>query len=184
MVPLDLGCIATVPTSGATGESQKEPPLMATPDHLSDIRLLPDLRVTEVEAGTPSFEDNGNEANVPLKVTIKNFGGSTSNSFKISTDVIVGDGGRFVNPFSVPGQDDVWYPWQEGLGAGKEATFSGDLHIGHPSGTTLVGEVATIIATADSCSGDEFMPDYCRVEESNEENNEMGMCLASFNQHQ
>jgi hypothetical protein len=27
-------------------------------------------------------------------------------------------------------------------------------------------------AIADSCSGDEFMPDYCRVEESNETNNE------------
>lgn len=33
------------------------------------------------------------------------------------------------------------------------------------------GETISLNAIADSCSGDEFMEDYCRVKESNEENN-------------
>jgi len=133
---------------------------------------LPDLRVTQITAGTPDIESNGREANVPLKVTVKNFGGSTSSEFKISTDVKVGDGGMFVKPFTVPGQPDMWYPRQNGLGAGEEATFSGNLYIGTPSGPSLYGQKATIVAMVDSCSGDEFMPDYCRVKESSEVNNE------------
>jgi len=134
--------------------------------------ILPDLRVTQITAGTPDIKSNGKEANVPLAVTVKNFGGSTSNEFKISTDVKVGTGGMFVKPFTVPGQRDIWYPRQNGLGAGEEITFSGNLYIGTPSGPSLYGQKAAIVAMVDSCSGDEFMPDYCRVKESNEVNNE------------
>ena len=134
--------------------------------------ILPDLRVTQVTAGTPEIKDNGREANVPLTVTVKNFGGSTSSEFKISTDVKVGDGGMFVKPFTVPGQRDIWYPRQNGLGAGEVATFTGSLYIGNPSSPSLYGQKAAIVAMVDSCSGDEFMPDYCRVKESNEANNE------------
>jgi hypothetical protein len=86
--------------------------------------------------------------------------------------VIVGSGQRFVRPFTVAGQSDIWYPWQSGLGSGEEVTFSGNLQIGVPGGDSLYGQSATIIALADSCSGDEFMPDYCRVEESLENNND------------
>lgn len=39
---------------------------------------LPDLIVTEVVPGTPSFEEDGRVANLPLKVTIKNQGGATN----------------------------------------------------------------------------------------------------------
>lgn len=145
-------------------------PSLETPGTVTPTVRLPDLRVTRITAGTPTFEENGREANVPLMVTIKNFGGDTTNRFKISTDVIVGDGGRFVKPFTV--SEDIWYPWQNGLGAGEEATFSGNLYIGHPSGPSLYGQSAIIIAMVDSCSGDEFMPDYCRVQESDETNNE------------
>jgi hypothetical protein len=136
------------------------------------VSRLPDLRVTQVTAGTPTFEEDGSVANVPLTVTVKNFGGATDKAFKTSVDVIVGSGQRYVRPFTVPGQSEMWYPWQSGLGSGEEVTFSGNLQIGIPSGDSLYGQSATIIALADSCSGDEFMPSYCRVEESLENNNE------------
>jgi len=152
-----VGVTETQPSTGAIGTVEI---------------ILPDLRVTQVTAGTPNIENNGKEANVPLKVTVKNFGGSTSNEFKVSTDVKVGDGGMFVKPFTVPGQPDMWYPRQNGLGAGDEVTFSGNLYVGHPSGPSLYGQKANIVAMVDSCSGDEFMPEYCRVKESNEVNNE------------
>lgn len=41
----------------------------------------------------------------------------------------------------------------------------------------LHGQRITIIPHVDSCSGDEFMPDYCRIRERNEANNEMRRSL-------
>jgi hypothetical protein len=52
------------------------------------------------------------------------------------------------------------------------ALEGGTLYIGIPGGPSLHGQRITIIPRVDSCSGDEFMPDYCRVQESNEANNE------------
>lgn len=173
VVTMDLCTPCESATLAAAPTPSPETLPFETPSPATPVRKLPDLRVTEINAGTPSIEDNGREANVPLTVTIKNFGGATENMFKISTDVMVEGDGQFVKPFTVPGEASVWYPWQEGLGAGEESTFSGNLYIGHPSGQLLHGKTATIIATVDSCSGDEFMEDYCRVQESDETNNEM-----------
>jgi len=139
---------------------------------VTPVSRLPDLRVTQITAGNPTFEEDGSVANVPLTVTVKNFGGATDQEFKTSVDVIVGSGQRFVRPFTVAGQPDMWYPRKSGLGSGQEVTFSGNLQIGIPGGDSLYGQSARIIAMADSCSGDEFMPDYCRVEESQENNND------------
>jgi len=97
---------------------------------------------------------------------------AVSLDFKTSVDVIVGSGARYVRPFSVPDQTDIWYPWKKGLGAGEEATFSGNLNIRAPLGEVLYNQEAKIIVLVDSCSGDEFMPDYCRVQEISEINNE------------
>jgi hypothetical protein len=132
---------------------------------------LPDLTVTGIAVGTPSFI-NPSEANLPLTVTIKNLGDTTSTRFKLSVDVI-DSSGRFVKPFKVPGQADIWYPWKTGLARGATYSFSGSLYLGIPRGPSLHGQRITIIPRVDSCSGDEFMPDYCRVRESNEGNNEM-----------
>lgn len=131
---------------------------------------LPDLRVTGFAAGVPSFV-NPSEANLPLTVTIANQGDSTSSRFKLSVDVITSSG-RFVKPFTVPGQSDRWYPWKTGLARGVSYSFRGTLYIGIPGGPSLHGQRITIIPKVDSCSGDEFMPDYCRVRESIEANNE------------
>lgn len=134
--------------------------------------LAPDLVVVEVVPGTPVYGNSSSEASLPLEVTIKNQGAATSESFKISVDVTSADG-RYVRPFTVPGQTDTWYPRQDGLGAGESATFDGTLYLGVPGGPSLAGQTLTLDVTVDSCSGDEFQPDYCRVQESDETNNNM-----------
>jgi hypothetical protein len=131
---------------------------------------LPDLRVTAIATGAPSFI-NPSEVNLPLTVTIVNQGDATGTRFKLSVDVI-DSSGRYVKPFTVPGQSDRWYPWKTGLARGATYSFRGTLYIGIPGGPSLHGQRITIISRVDSCSGDEFMPDYCRVRESNEANNE------------
>jgi len=132
---------------------------------------LPDLRVTGIATGAPSFI-NPSEANLPLTVTITNSGDATSTRFKLSVDVI-DSSGRFVKPFTVPASPDRWYPWKTGLARGATYSFRGTLYVGIPGGPSLHEQRITIIPRVDSCSGDEFMPDYCRVQESNEGNNEM-----------
>ncbi|MGB3943610.1 MAG: hypothetical protein WBK88_02320 [Methanothrix sp.] len=178
VVPLDLCNICTVAGAGRVSDvvGVRAPdltlPSAEVVGTLTPAARLPDLIVTEVVPGTPSFEEDGRAANLPLKVTIKNVGGATDKDFKTSVDVIVGSGARYVRPFSVPGQTDIWYPWKEGLGAGEEATFTGNLNIRVPLGEVLYNQEAKIMVFVDSCSGDEFMPDYCRVQETNEINNE------------
>ena len=178
VVSMDLCNLCTVSGAGRVSDVvEATAPGLALPSAdivgtLTPAARLPDLIVTEVVPGTPSFEEDGRVANLPLKVTIKNVGGATDKDFKTSVDVIVGSGARYVRPFTVPGQTDIWYPWKEGLGAGEEATFSGNLYIGIPSGEVLYNQEAKIMVFVDSCSGDEFMPEYCRVRESNEINNE------------
>lgn len=134
--------------------------------------LASDLVVVEVVPGIPVYGDSASEASLPLKVTVKNQGAATSESFKISVDVTSAEG-RYVRPFTVPGQADIWYPRQDGLGAGESATFEGTLYLGVPGGPSLAGQTLTLDVMVDSCSGDEFQPEYCRVQESDETNNNM-----------
>jgi len=130
---------------------------------------LPDVVVTAIATGAPSFI-NASEANVPLTVTIMNIGDATSTRFKLSVDVI-DSSGKYVKPFTVPGQSDRWYPRKTGLARGESYSFRGTLYIGIPRGPSLHGQRITIIPYVDSCSGEEFMPDYCKIRESNERNN-------------
>jgi hypothetical protein len=52
------------------------------------------------------------------------------------------------------------------LASGAEETFEGVLQFSRG------GRAVSVWARADSCSGDEFMPDWCRVAERNEGNNQ------------
>jgi hypothetical protein len=130
---------------------------------------LPDLVVTGIATGTPSFI-SPSEANLPLTVTIMNNGDATGTRFKLSVDVI-DSSGKLVKPFTVTSSGDRWYPWKVGLGRGDSYSFRGALYIGIPRGPSLHGQRITIIPYVDSCSGDEFMGTDCRVRESNERNN-------------
>ena len=90
-----------------------------------------------------------------------NRGGRDAGEFAIHIDA---DG--FMVPFMVAGQQSQFSPRVEGLGAGQSRTVQGTLRI-------RVGGRASVeaVATVDSCAGEEFMPEHCRVEEANEGNN-------------
>lgn len=126
----------------------------------------PDLVISGFEVtGAPSV-DSG-EPQVPVRVVAGNVGGGPAGRFKVSTDFTEAGGSTFAVAFSVPGQD-IWYPFTSGeLGAGQEVSFEGVLLFN----AVRRGDTVEIRAVADSCSGDEFMPAHCRVEESDEGNN-------------
>jgi hypothetical protein len=128
----------------------------------------PDLVVTTLETtGTPTVNLEGS-AVVPIRVVVENQGDAAADIFKVST-AYTGTTGTYGVAFTVSGQSNMWYPYtSDPLAAGDDVTFAGNLTFV----SSVHGVTVNITATADSCSGDEFMPDYCRVEESNEDNNE------------
>jgi hypothetical protein len=131
-------------------------------------RGQPDVVVSRFEiTGAATMRGDG-FVEVPARATVRNQGTAPAVRFKISTE--------FTEPpntyplgvaFTVPGQSDIWYPWTSGpLASGAEETFEGVLQFSRG------GRAVSVWARADSCSGDEFMPDWCRVAERNEGNNQ------------
>ena len=128
----------------------------------------PDLVVTDLETTGQATVNGDGSAEVPIRVVVKNQGSSAAGIFKVATEY-TGPQGTFVVAFTVPGQTSSWYPYTGApLSTGDEKTFDGKVTF-HPS---VHGVNVSLKAIADSCSGDEFMPVYCRVEEGNESNNE------------
>jgi hypothetical protein len=131
----------------------------------------PDLLVTTLETtATPTVNEN-NSVEVPIRVVVKNQGNAAANVSKVAieyTGGVIDPSRTFVIAFTVPGQSSIWYPFTSGaLAAGSTETFTGKVTL-HPKEH---GVTVSLTATADSCSGDELMPAYCRVKESNEANN-------------
>lgn len=132
----------------------------------------PDLVVTTLETtGSPTVDPGCNCVQVPIRVVVENRGYADADTFKVSTEFL----GGVISPstisvaqFTVPGQSDSWYPSREGsFAAGAKERFDGTVSF-HPQER----DVTVILwAVVDSCAGDEFMPAYCRVKESNEDNN-------------
>jgi hypothetical protein len=123
----------------------------------------PDLIVSNFEATGPATPV-GENIEMPAKVTVRNQGNAAAGIFKVSAEYTDAQG-TFATPFTV-GQE-IWYPTTTAnLAAGEEITFEGKIVF-----TVADNEEVTITVIADSCSGDEFMPEYCRVKESNEANN-------------
>lgn len=132
------------------------------------IAREPDLVVTTLEATeSPVINRQGNIA-VPVRVVVQNQGNAAADVFKVAMQ-FTGSRGTFAVAFTVPEQSGIWYPFTRApLAPGDEVTFEGVV-------TFLAanaGETVALQAFADSCSGDEFMPVYCRVEESDEDNNQ------------
>lgn len=138
-----------------------------TPVKPPPLILLPDLVVTTLTlTGSPTKNSEG-KIEVPIRVVIKNQGTAEAGIFKVSTEYTVPDGTYAVD-FTVPGQSSISYPHTSApLAAGREISFSGKVTF--PA--SLLGKTVSLMAIADSCSSDEFMPDYCRVKEANEDNN-------------
>lgn len=133
---------------------------------------LADLKAISLQAGKASFDLGGSVAMVPVWFRIENAGPAPSGSFKLSIDAIDGSGKRTAVPFTVRGQENIWYPTFSGLAGLAQTEISGEVTLGESSGPDLHGQVFKLVANVDSCSGDEFMPDYCRVKESDESNNQ------------
>ncbi|RMG27973.1 MAG: hypothetical protein D6730_06125 [Bacteroidetes bacterium] len=129
--------------------------------------LKPDLVVENFEITGSPFVQSG-RIHLPVKVVVKNQGSLPADVFKVSVAYTGADGIEYVVAFSVPGESSLWYPFTQGpLAAGASATFEGVLI----SSFWENGQSIRLRATADSCSGDEFMPEYCRVDECDETNN-------------
>jgi hypothetical protein len=129
-----------------------------------------DLVVSEFEVTGNGAVNAAGNVELPIRVVVSNEGNAAAAIFKVSAHYTTLRG-TFVAPFTVPAQSSFWYPFTNApLAAGAEAAFEGRLTL--PA--ALEGTAVSLKVLADSCSGDEFMPDYCRVEESDEDNNESG----------
>ncbi|HII81217.1 MAG TPA: hypothetical protein HA261_12720, partial [Methanosarcina sp.] len=131
----------------------------------------PDLVVTSLEIvgdATRVVEGDSAYIAVPISVVVSNQGDQAADIFKVSTEY-TSSSGTYAVAFRIPGESNTWYPYtDEPLDPGEEFTFEGEVLFSD----SLSDETVYLKAIADSCSGDEFEPAYCRVEESNEENNE------------
>jgi len=149
------------------GQLPLEPVPIGEPLPEPQPTLPPDLVVTAVETGPATINPEGG-VEVPIRVVVKNQGDAEADIFKVSTEY-TGPSGTFLVPFTVPGQGDIWYPYSSApLGPGSDVTFAGNVTFQ----SALQGQTISLKALADSCAGEEFVPDFCRVEESNEGNNE------------
>ena len=132
------------------------------------IPLQPDLVVTDFNRIGPVTVGSDTFYNVPVRVVIENQGNGTAGIFRVSARTIDSQG-DFQQSFVVVGQTSPWRPTTMAfINPGETVVIEGILY-GHPS---RAGETVDYYIKADSCDGDEFMPNYCRVNESDETNND------------
>lgn len=128
----------------------------------------PDLIVVAFEETGPVTINKEDRAEIPVHVAVKNQGGAEAGVFKITVMYTGIDGPHRVD-FMVNGQSDPRYVYTRGiLKPGTEFVFNGTV-LFHPSEQAMI---IPLYAVADSCDGEQDMPSYCRVDESNEKNNE------------
>jgi hypothetical protein len=128
----------------------------------------PDLVVTSFEITGAPIIDSENRIVLPVRVIVKNQGDADADVFKVSTSYM-GSRETHVVAFTVPKRSHPWYPYTwDSLEAGAELSLDGTVTF-DPS---LHDTTVALFAYADSCSGEEFMPSYCRIDESNEGNNQ------------
>jgi hypothetical protein len=144
----------------------------------------PDLVVTALStSGTPTILSSG-MVRWPVTVTVKNTCGfrlgppyyvclsAGTGEFKVALDYR-DSAGTWSIAFAVwdDASTDNWYGWVPSLGPDSSRTLHG--YAFFPKSAR--GKTVKLIATADSCSGDEFMPAYCRVLERYETNNSLSI---------
>jgi hypothetical protein len=119
---------------------------------------------------------------LPLRIVVTNRGGSDTGPFKIAIQGRTANSDTFTRPFFLNGDPQSYYINVDNLPPGGQAGFNGFVGFlgGEPNMT------AWVTAEADSCYGDELMPDYCRVQEYDESNNtsnELKGALTNFAQN-
>ena len=144
-------------------------PFLFTGCDPEEVETDPDLVVSMLEiSGSPQINSTKN-AEAPIRVVIKNEGTAAADGFKTSIAYTGNNDISYTVAFTVPGQSSIWYPYTNtALEAGEEVTLEGIVTFN----SSVHNQTVALKAIVDSCSGDEFMPDHCRVEESNEDNNE------------
>lgn len=161
---------SAIARDGAGNQSFPEEGTIEIPALPKPQVLGPDLVVSGFEVTGPLRLKGGNIL-APVRVVVWNKGNATAGRFKVAVEGQEPGEPYSVRPFTVPGQNSIWYPFTDGpLPAGAEVVFEGDVNIG--PGTEFGGLTVNLRITADSCLGDELQPPYCRVEESDEGNNE------------
>lgn len=163
-VSLSVLLIGAAVVSGQVNIKRPVPSPIYRPD------LVP--RITEI--GSPTVV--GEQIEIPLTVVVQNMGLGQAVTFAVSTRYETVSGstpGRSADvAFRVPGQANQFYPMtsstlQPAGSSGDSVTFRGKVIFDRAfSGTTV-----KLYVIADSMVGDEFLPDYGRVRESNESNN-------------
>jgi hypothetical protein len=169
-----VGMVVLIPSRGQTAAAkpEKKGETVSAVKPAVSMMPKPDLVVTSiVRRGAPRVETSGTAevVKVPLRVVVTNRGTVPATPlFKTSADFVRQGGGSYAVAFTVRGSRDIWCPWTtRPLAAGESVTFQGDLGFGPSDRHSTV----VVSVVADSCMGDEFTPDYCRVQEGNETNN-------------
>ncbi|MBF2028325.1 MAG: S8 family serine peptidase [Oscillatoriales cyanobacterium C42_A2020_001] len=139
---------------------------------------LPDLVVNSLKI-TGSLSLSGNT--LPLEMVVSNQGNSPANPFKVAVYQQTSAGNNIV-PFTVTNTPDVGdfdnlYPFTRNpLVPGQTISFAGTLSFLNT--LPVPGQSISLIAEADSTSGDQFIPVYGRVQESREDNNLLAVTAA------
>jgi len=155
----------TIPGPGidpGLGERLKEQERQKLLPKTAPLPKRPDLVVTTFETiGRATVVRDHVE--VPVRVVVKNQGTAEAPVFKTGVQLVPSGPLRF----AAPGSRDDQYWTTATLAAGSSATFEGRVTFG----PTDRHKTVSIRAVADSCDPVEFMPAYCRVQESTEGNN-------------
>jgi hypothetical protein len=128
---------------------------------------LPDLVVAALQTADSAAINAEGNVELLVRVMVQNRGSAPAAIFKVSLEATEA-GGTYGVAFTVPGQEDIWYPYTEApLAAGDYAALEGKATFS----SAWQGQTVSLVAVADSCAGEEFAAPTCRVEESDEGNN-------------
>jgi hypothetical protein len=163
------------PSSKTVADTNIQP--QPLPPGRSVVPSGPDLVVTFfTPEGTPKVA--GGHIELRMALGVKNQGNATAGIFKVAVECTVTQdpsrrrgafpSGPFPVPFSGDGPIVEWYAYTSGPLVPRGNWYFKRKVI-FPVGVR--GVSVTLRAITDSCVGDELMPEYCRVKESNEGNN-------------
>lgn len=133
-----------------------------------------DLIVSQLEQTDGIDFGPNNELIVPIRAVVNNQGNAPAPVFKVATSYAGGSFGPFVASFRANSTEDVdpdngFYPFtRREIAPNGEVAFEGVVIF-----TAIENQNSlSLRIMADSCSGEEFALETCRVEEANEDNNE------------